>query len=219
MEFIEIESENAIEDAISSIGKEQRLIICGSSESKELLEENLEISEKKLEEILSASKKINVKEWFAEKRKELEEDWECDLSENEGEWIGERSPKEGFIIATDLSTGKPLEGLVGARVSTDSSWKIPAFFNYGGWNDCPFPEIHCAIWKYWEEKYGAKIIGMSHDTIEAYVSDPPNTKEEAMELAWEQYLYCYDIVDQGVETVSNLGSSIINHNGWFFWWD
>lgn len=142
-----------------------------------------------------------------------------DLSDNEGDWLGEPDVKQGFCLATDISTGKPIKDLTALKMNVIDSWMIPAQLKYGGWNDCPSPEIHCAVWKFWQERYGAEIIGVSGDVIEAYVRNPPKTKEEAMELAWQQYLYCTDIVDQGVETVSNLAAAILNHNLWFFWWD
>ena len=40
-----------------------------------------------------------------------------------------------------------------------------------------------------------------------------------MALAWEQFLFCEDIVSQGVETISNLGATLLNSPYWFFWWD
>ncbi|WP_444913404.1 DUF4253 domain-containing protein [Microbulbifer sp. PAAF003] len=83
---------------------------------------------------------------------------------------------------------------------------MPSHFKYGGWNECPEAELHCAIWKYWQEKYGTQIVELSNDVIEAHITNPHKTKEGAMQLAWEQYLYCYDIVDQNLETISNLGA-------------
>jgi len=141
------------------------------------------------------------------------------LTENEGEWPGEIQNKPGFTLDKEVLSGLPLKDLVGTRVKVNVHWKIPAYFNYGGWNDCPDVSEHCAIWCYWEQKYGAKIVGISGDIIEAYVSNPPKTQEEAMELAWEHYLYCYDIVDQGMETISNLGALLLNSKTWYFWWD
>ncbi len=219
MEFIELDASNAFDKAIESINDTPKIVICGSSESKEFLEEGFEFSTQSPKEVIEAANAINILEWFKEKRAELEDDWEMDLSENEGEWLGEPDVKQGFTLAKDILSGQPHVPLIGAKVDVESSWELPAHFKYGNWNDCPSSEIHCAIWKYWGDKYGAKIVGIGNDIIEAYVTNPPKTKEDAMALAWEQYLYCYDIVDQDVETISNLGSSVINHNAWYFWWD
>ena len=40
-----------------------------------------------------------------------------------------------------------------------------------------------------------------------------------MDLAWEQYLYCQDIVVQGCETIANLAATLLNSPFWYFWWD
>lgn len=219
MEFIRFDASNAFEKAIKSINNTPKIVICGSSESKEFLEEGLEFSTQSPKEVIEAANAINILEWFKEKRAELEDDLGMDLSGNEGGLLREPDVKQGFTLAKDIISGQPHGPLVGAKVDVESLWGIPAQFKYGNWNDYPSSEIHCAIWKHWEDKYGAKIVGIGNDIIEGYDTHPPKTKEDAMALAWEQYLYCYDIVDQGVETISNLGSSVINHNAWYFWWD
>lgn len=124
-----------------------------------------------------------------------------------------------LTLHIDISTGKPLAAVLVAQISVSEPWEIPAKFKYGDWNECPKPEVHCALWRYWYKKFGAEIVGISHDVIEAKVSNPPKTKDEAMELAWAQYLYCNDIVDQGVETVANLAAILMGHENWYFWWD
>ena len=219
MEFIKIESQDALEEAIRSLGGPERLVVCGKSDEAERLIEALEFNNDSSEQMIQGSLEINALEWFSERKNELQEDWDMDLSENEGEWLGEPDVKQGFFLATDILSSKPLSDLFALKINVKESWMIPAALKYGGWNDCPSPEIHCAVWKFWQEKYGAEIIGVSGDVIEAYVRNPPKTKEDAMELARQQYLYCTDIVHQGVETISNLAAAILNHNLWFFWWD
>jgi len=219
MEFIELDASSAFNEAIESLSESKKTVVCGSLEDKDYIEESIESSLQPVDEIIENSQKIDIQAWFDSRRKELEEDLVADLNESLGTWPGESDSKQGFSLANDMLTGQLHTGLVGVSIDADMSWKIPAHFKYGSWNDCPAPELHCAIWRYWQEKYGAQIVGVSNDVIEAYITNPPQTKEAAMELAWEQYLYCTDIVDQGVETVSKLGASIINHNVWFFWWD
>jgi len=45
------------------------------------------------------------------------------------------------------------------------------------------------------------------------------TRDEALALALDQYVYCYDIVDQGTETVDALSAVLECSDYWFFWWD
>jgi hypothetical protein len=96
---------------------------------------------------------------------------------------------------------------------------VPALLGFGGWNSSPAPEEHVALLKYWNEKYGADIITVTNDTIECTVSRPPATREQALELAREQFIYCSDIVYQGTETLSALAASLQRGKTWFFWWD
>lgn len=227
MEFIKLDPATAFEKAIAASNSNPKLIVCGSEENIEYLKEALEYSEQNPQDIIHKSLTINVESWFREKMKTDLDDWgmqneegfDDDDEDHEFEWTGEPGASMSFTLATDILTGEPLRDLVGVQINADESWHIPALFKYGGWNECPEPEAQCAIWKYWQEKYGAKIVGVSHDVIEAYVENPPQTQEEAMQLAMEQYLYCGDIVDQGVETVDNLAAMLLKQKVWYFWWD
>ena len=58
------------------------------------------------------------------------------------------------------------------------------------------------------ERHGAEIVCVSSDVIECHVARPPVDDEDALALARAQYLYCADIVDQGMETVSALAGAL-----------
>lgn len=57
------------------------------------------------------------------------------------------------------------------------------------------------------------------DVLEMRVTRPPQNDEDALALAREQYLFCFDIVDQGVMTIDNLRQSLLGSELWYFWWD
>ncbi len=133
------------------------------------------------------------------------------LAMTTGEWPGEQEH-----MAPTLDR-KPMVRI--ARIGVMASWQIPAALGYGGWNDCPETVAQTAMAKRWAAMYDADIIGVSHDIIEWEVRKPPRTQKAAMALAWEQFRLCRDIVDQGVQTVSNLGGSLLNSRHWYFWWD
>ncbi len=63
----------------------------------------------------------------------------------------------------------------------------------------------------WEERFGTEIVCVGHDTLEFEVTRSPVTRE--------QYLYCPDIVDQGVGDVLPLAATLLGASKWFFWWD
>ncbi len=99
------------------------------------------------------------------------------------------------------------------------SWQTPAYLRFGGWNACPPSAIHCALHRYWQSIYHAEIVMMSSDIICCRVGKPVESRENALELAKEQYAYCGDLVSQGTGTIGNLASGLIHSAYWLFWWD
>ena len=217
MKFINLDATTAYNKAIKSCGKDNKVIVCGTQEDLTYIEDAIESRQNSPKEIIKDSTLINPNTWLQERLNALK--GEIDLPVITGTWQGESKEKQSFSLAQDIMTGEPINDLIGAKIKTDRNWKIPAYFNFGGWNQCPTPEIHCAIWKHWQQAYGAQIVAVSNDLIEAHISNPPTTEEDAMALAWQQYAYCNDIVDQGVESVAKLASMLINHDSWYFWWD
>jgi Domain of unknown function (DUF4253) len=71
----------------------------------------------------------------------------------------------------------------------------------------------------WRDHYGAELIGMSSDTLNLRVATKPKTRQEALALARDQYVYCTDIIAQGLQTYSALAASLMANDWWFFWWD
>lgn len=83
----------------------------------------------------------------------------------------------------------------------------------------PTPEYQVAAFRSWHERYGVEPVGMSGDVINLKAASRPTSREEALELAREQYDYCNDLIDQGVETLSNLAALLMADDWWYFWWD
>jgi hypothetical protein len=179
--------------------------------------------------IIGSSRSIDGREWV---RKAYEADvYESDEDKEDsvprGEWPAEFEPANRFTIPYKgewlPSEGRmryePLPIVYVALVPTTASWNVPAYLKVGSWNYCPEPEEHCAVLRYWEGRYGAEIVGMSHDTFEFQVARPPENRESALELAEEQYGYCPDIVDQGVGTIEALAATLLSGHIWQFWWD
>ena len=125
----------------------------------------------------------------------------------------------GLSVADDLLTGKPLPKVYIGLVPTDDWTTIPAYLRWGGWNDCPRAEYHVAAMRTWRDRYGAELVGMSSDTINVRVATRPKSREEALALARDQYIYCADVIDQGVYTYSALAADLMANDWWYFWWD
>ncbi len=71
--------------------------------------------------------------------------------------------------------GRQHDALV-CLVPVDETWKIPAFFKFGGWDMCPTSVVHTAFLKKLHEKYGAEVValGINSLTIELASAAPAN---------------------------------------------
>ena len=136
-----------------------------------------------------------------------------------GEWPATAEPSVGLTVARDILTGMPLPK-VHIGVAPTADWTtIPAYLRWGGWNACPAAEYHVAALRRWRDRYGAELVGMSADTINLRVASRPKTREEALALAREHYVYCADIIDQGFPSYSALAAYLMANDWWYFWWD
>jgi hypothetical protein len=167
--------------------------------------------------IIRASLGIKIADWIAGRRKEAQEYEFSD--EILGDWPDE-IPETGSIgLHKDVLTGEIKPEVYLGLAKIEKPWHLPAMLKYGAWNDCPEPEVHCAFHREWQERFGAEITGMSGDVLECAVKNPPTDQKAATLLAWEQFWYCTDIVEQGCGSVSNLAATLLNSPYWYFWWD
>lgn len=124
-----------------------------------------------------------------------------------------------LTVASDILTSKPYEKVYIAIIPTEDWTEIPAYLRWGGWNDNPPSEYHVAALRSWRDRYGAELVGLSHDVMNIRVTTKPKTKPESIALAKEHYDYCYDIVEQGTGDLSTLAATLKAHKWWYFWWD
>lgn len=156
----------------------------------------------------------NGKEFFdklSEEMEEYEEEYP-EVGEINGSEVNDR-----FSGYWDYNTNKTCP-LILAEIPVQNPWEVFAYLPFGGWNACPDTEEQMAAAKYWYELYGAVPAVLTHDVLEFELPKPAGT-EKALELAKEQYLFCADIVDQGVETVGALADMLSKSKVWYFWWD
>lgn len=128
-------------------------------------------------------------------------------------------PQAGFSVLYDVLSRAPKPcihiGLLEAAQPEDLFAKL----GFGGWNDCPDPAVHVALHRYWREQFSSIPVAITSDVVECFVPKPPTAAAEVLNLAGEQYAYCYDIVEQGFETKSKLAASLLGAKVWYFWWD
>ena len=98
-------------------------------------------------------------------------------------------------------------------------YEVVAYLPFGGWNECPPPELHVAVLREWRDQHKAQPVCITGDVLECFVVRPPQTQADALRLAAEQWVYCDDIVAQGTQSVRRLAANLWQAKTWFFWWD
>lgn len=215
---------DAYQEALEQ-GKQQGftpvLIICDDL-LLEMMEENLPEGQSHMEIPAQLDGKAWLEQMFTQ--------WETDLRSNAPEGLQvltEPSPAEVEATHRFLSLRMNLlkqmlqkqAPVLLAEIPTKNPWEVLAWIPFGGWNACPMPEEAMAVLKHWYEKYGAVPGCIGHDTLELYVPQPVGEGEAAMQLAQEQFMFCEDIVYQGVESVPALAKTLEQSTVWYFWWD
>ncbi len=188
----------------------------GSYERLEGLRQHLGLVESwDPEHALISATSLDLNAWFAGRERDLLEDGgELPI----GEWRDREGPPPTGLWFP-FENGVHLDPWWMALVPASEPWRVPLSLAYGNWNDCPDAIVHAAVCRHWKDVYEADLVAVGPDTLEFLVGAPPSTRDEAMALALEQYFYCPDIVDQGVETISALAASLVGNGTWSFWWD
>ncbi len=133
-----------------------------------------------------------------------------------GEWPDQAPASVGLSLAYHW-TGEPWPRVHIALLPTDDWTTAPAFLRAGGWNECPEAAVMIAALRSWRDRYGTELVGFSHDTMNLRADLCPSSREEALALAWEHYLFCGDALND--MTLAELGASLIGDDWWHFWWD
>jgi hypothetical protein len=137
----------------------------------------------------------------------------------QGPWPEGGTAGRQFSIPFGPMTHEPLPRVHAGLLPTVHGWQAPALLRFGAWNECPSPAENAVHFKYWGDLYGAEVVGIAGDVVELQVARPPHDRDAAVELARQQYLYCRDIVTQGVQTIQRLAATLLDAGVWFFWWD
>lgn len=190
-------------------------VIIGSAKHQQEIRDRVGWFAQDQEQVLALASRTSRAEWESARMQEL--GWKDNDPQRLGTCLAESSGKHE--LQGHKSGGQFLQKCVIARLAVDRSWKVPAVLGLGGWNESPAPHIHCFLHKAWEERYGSRIVSFGGDTIECVVTAPPANATEAMQIAWEHYLYAPDIVEQGTDTIGALAESLLHSKYWFFWWD
>lgn len=97
--------------------------------------------------------------------------------------------------------------------------EITMALGFGGWNECPSPQLLSGVLRDWRTRYGAMPACITSSVLECVVERPPQSESECLRLACEQWLLCEDIVSQGTQSVRKLALELQSAHSWFLWWD
>jgi hypothetical protein len=76
-----------------------------------------------------------------------------------------------------------------------------------------------AIMRSWEDRFGARVVGVGFADLYVSVAAPPATLGEALRVAAEHFAFCPDNIWQGPGTLTGYASRLAGTRAWEFWWD
>ncbi|WP_309115420.1 DUF4253 domain-containing protein [Saccharothrix sp.] len=76
-----------------------------------------------------------------------------------------------------------------------------------------------AVLRSWEDRFGARVVGVGFSTLLLSVAAPPTTHDQALAVAAEHFAFCPDNVWQGVTPLSAYAERLVGDHSWAFWWD
>lgn len=218
-ELVSVPGENAVKQALRWRDDWRGTftpVILGPTKDFALLMDGTEAITESPQQIIERANNISLEHWFATR---LEEPGLLDELTDASAWKPREADADDFASVKDYLSKRFHRQVWVAKIPTALPCDVPAWLRLGGWNACPATEEHVAVWKRWQEKYGAEILCVTGDVIEATVTRPPKDREACYALAREQFAYCEDIVTQGTGSIDALASGLPGASSWFFWWD
>ncbi|MEM7245822.1 MAG: DUF4253 domain-containing protein [Acidobacteriota bacterium] len=176
------------------------------------MQELAKLEPRPVAELLRSARTLDVSAWLEARRRDPSR-----TPAPPGRWSG--APSEIITSTHDVLSMEPLDRVVIALIPTPRSWEAPAWIRFGGFNECPRPDEQAAIFRRWARRHGVEVVALSWDIAELAVLEPVETREGALALAQEQFLYCPDVVHQGTESLKGLAATIQDARVWSFWWD
>jgi hypothetical protein len=138
-------------------------------------------------------------------------------------------PKEAEVINTGISSARryveeqaamrPWDEVAIVRVPAASSDELPAYFEWGEWNEVPKPEMIVAVARHWRQTYGSELVAIGPDTLEFHASRKPPDHAAAVSLLKEHYAFAPEGLEFDRETLEEAAAELRAGTSWLFWWD
>jgi hypothetical protein len=112
-------------------------------------------------------------------------------------------------------TGRPL-GLVPAARGADT---LAVLGWQGARHHNPWTAPLAAVVRGWEDRFGARVVGIGFDTLDLSVAAPPTTFRHALGVAAEHATFCPEVIVQGPGTLAGHAEEIRGARLWSFRWE
>lgn len=77
-----------------------------------------------------------------------------------------------------------------------------------------------AVVRDWEDRFGARVVGVGFSTLYLSIATPPTRTDDALAVAAEHFAFCPDALWQGSHPdLASYANDLINLHQWEFWWD
>lgn len=124
-------------------------------------------------------------------------------------------PADAADRCARLLAGRPL-GLVPVSRSADV---LTAIGWQGARHHNEWTAPLSAVLRSWEDRFGARLVGLGFNSLELSVAAPPVTWRHALHVAAEHWTFCPEIVIQGTGTLAGHAEQIKGQDTWSFWWE
>ena len=104
-------------------------------------------------------------------------------------------------------------------VPTPHPHEVPVYLDWGNWNDVP-PSVDLAsVALHWQERHGARLIGVGNDQLEFSIAQRPSDFAQAAGVFREHFLFGPDPVEFKPEALARYSAELIDADTWVFWFD
>ncbi|WP_327003468.1 DUF4253 domain-containing protein [Dactylosporangium sp. NBC_01737] len=98
----------------------------------------------------------------------------------------------------------------GADAPTVAGWDGPA-------NHTDDTAHISAVLRSWEDRFGARVVGLGFAELFLSVAAPPATADDALRVAAEHFAFCPDNVSE--QPLAEYAAGLVGMPAWHFWWD
>lgn len=85
--------------------------------------------------------------------------------------------------------------------------------------NAPSTDDIAVVLRSWEERFGARLIGVKPDALFVSVASAPKDRAQATHVAYEHFALDADIIWQGSDSFQDYADELIDDDLWSFWWD